>query len=79
MQFVRTNLIEDAFEDGYDVILCRNVVIYFSPETKSALYEKFFNALRPGGYLMTGSTEQIFEYKKIGFESAGPFLYRKPR
>ena len=79
VNFRQQNLIKDPFDSGMDVILCRNVVIYFSPETKSALYEKFFNALRPGGYLMTGSTEQIFEYKKIGFESAGPFLYRKPR
>ncbi len=79
VNFRQQNLIKDPFDSGMDVILCRNVLIYFSPETKSALYEKFFNALRPGGYLMTGSTEQIFEYKKIGFESAGPFLYRKPR
>ena len=79
VNFRQQNLIKDPFDSGMDVILCRNVVIYFSPETKSAMYEKFFNALRPGGYLMTGSTEQIFEYKKIGFESAGPFLYRKPR
>ena len=79
VNFRQQNLIKDPFDSGMVVILCRNVVIYFSPETKSALYEKFFNALRPGGYLMTGSTEQIFEYKKIGFESAGPFLYRKPR
>lgn len=78
VSFRQMNLIKDPFDPGMDVILCRNVVIYFSPETKSALYQKFFGALRPGGYLMTGSTEQIFEYKKIGFESAGPFLYRKP-
>jgi chemotaxis protein methyltransferase CheR len=79
VQFVRENLIEDKFEEGMDIILCRNVVIYFSPETKLKLYEKFFHALRPGGYLMVGSTEQIFEYRRLGFESAGPFLYRRPK
>jgi chemotaxis protein methyltransferase CheR len=78
VQFRQMNLIKDAFDTGLDLILCRNVVIYFSPETKSALYEKFLRALRPGGFLMTGSTEQIFDYRKIGFESAGPFLYRRP-
>ena len=78
VQFSRDNLIEDSFEEGYDLILCRNVVIYFSPETKAKLYEKFFKALAPGGYLMVGSTEQIFEYRKLGLESAGPFLYRRP-
>ncbi len=78
VNFQRLNLIEDTFAEDFDLILCRNVVIYFSAETKTALYHKFFNALRPGGYLLVGSTEQIFEYRKIGFESAGAFLYQKP-
>ena len=73
----RFNMIDDAFGTGFDVILCRNVVIYFTPETKAALYVKFFNSLAPGGYFLVGSTEQIFEYKKIGFDNAGPFLYTR--
>jgi len=79
VKFHHMDLIKDKFETGFDIILCRNVVIYFGQETKTALYMKFLEALRPGGYLMTGATEQIFEYKKIGFESAGPFLYRRPK
>jgi chemotaxis protein methyltransferase CheR len=71
------NMIDDAFGSGFDVILCRNVVIYFTPETKAALYVKFYNALAPGGDFLVGSTEQIFEYRKIGFENAGPFLYTR--
>lgn len=78
VKFKHMNLIKDKFDMGFDLILCRNVVIYFGPDTKSALYKKFYDALRPGGYLMTGATEQIFEYKRLGFDSAGPFLYRKP-
>ena len=78
VSFFRFNLVEDKFDSGYDLILCRNVVIYFRPETKAALYQKFFDALKPGGYLLVGSTEQIFEYKSYGFESSKPFLYRKP-
>ncbi|MDR1978894.1 MAG: protein-glutamate O-methyltransferase CheR [Synergistaceae bacterium] len=73
----RFNMIDDSFGAGFDVILCRNVVIYFTMETKTALYAKFYNALAPGGYFLVGSTEQIFEHKKIGFESAGPFLYTR--
>jgi chemotaxis protein methyltransferase CheR len=53
------------------------VVIYFTPETKATLYVKFHNALAPGGYFLVGSTEQIFEYRKMGFENAGPFLYTR--
>ncbi|MDR1873628.1 MAG: protein-glutamate O-methyltransferase CheR [Synergistaceae bacterium] len=75
--FRRFNMIDDAFGSGFDVILCRNVVIYFTAETKTALYKKFYNALAPGGYFLVGSTEQIFEYKKMGFETAGPFLYTR--
>jgi len=73
----RFNMIDDPFGSGFDIILCRNVVIYFTSETKASLYVKFFNALAPGGYFLVGSTEQIFEYKKMGFESAGPFLYTR--
>jgi chemotaxis protein methyltransferase CheR len=79
VKFRHMNLIKDRFESGFDIILCRNVVIYFGSETKSTLYKKFLDALRPGGYLMTGATEQIFDYKNLGFESAGPFLYRRPK
>jgi chemotaxis protein methyltransferase CheR len=73
----RFNMIDDPFAAGFDIILCRNVVIYFTVETKAALYVKFFNALAPGGYFLVGSTEQIFDYRKIGFENAGPFLYTR--
>jgi chemotaxis protein methyltransferase CheR len=79
VKFKHMNLLKDHFESGFDLILCRNVVIYFGPETKAILYRKFFDSLRPGGYLMTGATEQIFDHKQIGFESAGPFLYRRPK
>ena len=77
VSFKRFNMIEDNFNSGFDIILCRNVVIYFTNETKAVLYEKFFRALAPGGYFLVGSTEQIFGYQKIGFKTAGPFLYTK--
>ncbi|MCL1876008.1 MAG: protein-glutamate O-methyltransferase CheR [Synergistaceae bacterium] len=76
--FKKMNMIEDKFADAFDLILCRNVVIYFTQDTKTHLYQKFTNALAPGGYFLVGSTEQIFEYKTLGLENAGSFLYRKP-
>ncbi|HPD97740.1 MAG TPA: CheR family methyltransferase, partial [Synergistales bacterium] len=72
------NLLEQELPSGQHLIFCRNVVIYFSAETKIMLYEKFYKSLADGGFLMVGTTEQIFEYSRIGFEQAGPFLYRKP-
>ncbi len=77
VSFKRMNMIEDSFGYNFDLILCRNVVIYFTAETKMKLYKKFFEALAPGGYFLVGGTEQIFGYQQIGFESAGPFLYTK--
>ena len=75
--FKKFNMIEDPFGANFDLILCRNVVIYFTGATKDKLYKKFFDALASGGYFLVGSTEQIYGYQQIGFESAGPFLYTK--
>lgn len=77
VNFKQFNMIDDTFNSGFDIILCRNVVIYFTTETKDVLYRKFFKALAPGGYFLVGSTEQIFGYQQIGFQMAGPFLYTR--
>lgn len=76
--FKRANLLKTAFPGDQHLILCRNVVIYFSAETKNMLYGNFFESLADGGFLVVGTTEQIFDYSRIGFEQEGSFLYRKP-
>ncbi|MCX7799489.1 MAG: protein-glutamate O-methyltransferase CheR [Fimbriimonadales bacterium] len=78
LSFRNGDLLADRFDQGYDLILCRNVVIYFNDEAKDRLYRKFFQALKPGGVLFVGSTERIFNSQTIGFESTMPFFYRKP-
>jgi chemotaxis protein methyltransferase CheR len=75
--FSKGNLLADSFDSGYDLIICRNVMIYFTEEAKHALYHKFAKALRPGGILFVGSTEQIFNAGLYGLESADTFFYRK--
>ncbi|WNB93727.1 protein-glutamate O-methyltransferase CheR [Bacillus sp. NEB1478] len=75
--FKKQNLLSDPFISGFDLILCRNVMIYFTEEAKCVLYKKFSNALRPGGILFVGSTEQIFNPGLYGLESEEPFFYRK--
>jgi len=77
VQFKRHNLLQDPFEKGFDLIVCRNVVIYFEMEAKDQLYKKFSESLRTGGILFVGNTERIFNYKAIGLEVASPFIYRK--
>ena len=75
--FKRHNLLQDPFEKGFDLIMCRNVVIYFEMEAKDQLYKRFSESLRPGGLLFVGNTERIFNYKNLGLEIASSFIYRK--
>ncbi len=75
--FKRLNLLSDPFETGHDLIVCRNVLIYFTEEAKEQLYHKFSNSLKKGGILFVGSTEQIFQPTKYGFEVVDTFFYRK--
>lgn len=77
VRFQKGNLLTGMFDSNYDLICCRNVVIYFTEETKNSLYLRFSKALRPGGVLFTGSTEQIFNLNELGFKSVAPFFYQK--
>lgn len=77
--FKKHNLLEDRFDAGFHLILCRNVVIYFTDETKSTLYERFFKSLQPGGCLFVGGTERISDYVRLGFANQRPFFYSKPQ
>lgn len=77
VKFQHQNLLKDTFETNFDLILCRNVVIYFTEETKALLYKRFHQALRKGGILFTGSTEQIFQSRELGFGTAATFFYQK--
>lgn len=75
--FKKGNLLLDPFEGDFDLIICRNVLIYFTEEAKINLFHKFARALRPGGVLFVGSTEQIFSPGNYGLEQADTFFYRK--
>lgn len=77
VQFKKQNLLLDTFDSSFDLIICRNVMIYFTEEAKNKLYQKFANSLRPGGYLFVGSTEQIFSPGQFGLEATETFFYRK--
>lgn len=61
-QFFEFNLVQDAAaaltEPGpFDLILCRNVFIYFTPDAIATTLTQFYQALAPGGYLVTGHAE----------------------
>lgn len=77
VQFKKMNLLSDPFGSGYHLIICRNVLIYFTEEAKDILYQKFSQALAPGGVLFVGSTEQIFNPGQYGLEVEDTFFYKK--
>lgn len=67
---------EDYPIETYDLILCRNVTIYFTDEAKDRINAKFQRALRPNGVLFVGGTERISDAEAMGFKSIRPFFYR---
>jgi chemotaxis protein methyltransferase CheR len=73
--FKELNLLQDVFDRNYDLIICRNVVIYFTTDTKTMLYQKFRDALRPGGVLFVGGTEIIPRPQEFGLKSTGFSFY----
>jgi chemotaxis protein methyltransferase CheR len=62
---------------SYDLILCRNTVIYFAEPIRDELHERLAEALRPGGYLVIGSTERVSSPTALGLTMQHPFIYRK--
>ena len=59
VQFRNIDLFTKTAGSRFDMILCRNVVIYFNRDMQERLYIKFHRALQPGGYLVMGNTETL--------------------
>lgn len=78
VEFKSHNLLKDEYPTNCHLIVCRNVVIYFTEEAKDEIYRKFHKSLVPGGVLFVGSTEQIINYRDIGYVSKKLFFYEKP-
>ena len=79
VEFKEHNLLDNNYATGYHMIVCRNVLIYFTEEAKDEVFRKFFASLAPGGILFIGSTEQIITYKEMGYERKNSFYYEKPK
>jgi chemotaxis protein methyltransferase CheR len=62
---------------AYDLVLCRNTVIYFTDEVRDALHERLASSLRPGGVLVVGATERVGAADRLGLELIAPFTYRR--
>ncbi|OEF99028.1 chemotaxis protein CheR [Vulcanibacillus modesticaldus] len=77
IKFKKHDLLVDDFEKDFDLIVCRNVMIYFTEEAKHDLYYKFSDALKEKGVLFVGSTEQIFNPAQYKFKVVDNFFYQK--
>jgi chemotaxis protein methyltransferase CheR len=67
---------EFPFKNPFDFIFCRNVMIYFDPETQSKLASKFYDCLPKDGYLFIGHSETLSR-SNTSFKYIQPAVYRK--
>jgi chemotaxis protein methyltransferase CheR len=68
---------EPPFKDPFQVIFCRNVMIYFDRETQEELVSRLSRRLVPGGYLMVGHSESLTHIKHP-LKMVRPAIYQKP-
>lgn len=76
--FSRFNLMTPGFpfKHGFDVVFCRNVMIYFDRATQETLVNKIAGQLHPGGYFMIGHSESLSGVKH-SLDYVEPTVYRK--
>lgn len=79
VDFKKHNLLEDDYPSRCDLIICRNVMIYFTEETKSMMYHKFHDALKAKSVLFVGSTEQIILPARYDLAPLRTFFYQRAK
>ena len=87
VRFERRNLLEliegraPAHLDGFDLILCRNVLIYFDDVSRRCAADHLYGALEPGGFLCLGHTESMSRISPLFHvcRYADAIVYRRPQ
>lgn len=77
VEFKEHNLLKDPYPNGCNLIVCRNVLIYFTEEAKDEIYRKFNASLQKEGVLFIGSTEQIMDYRNMNYQRLQSFFFQK--
>lgn len=78
VRFRQLNLLGNwPLKGMFDVIFCRNVMIYFDEQTKAKLLDRLCATLQPGGYLYIGHSERLVGPAAEYCEPVGPTIYRK--
>lgn len=74
------NLLQETypFRGGFDLVFCRNVMIYFDTETQQELCDKLYDHTKPGGYLFIGHSESLMGVKHK-FKLVGPAVYQRAK
>jgi len=78
--FAQMNLARAVYMGRFEIIFCMNVMIYFTPERRAELIQRFYEYLEPGGYLFVGHAESV-AHTGARFETSvhgDCILYRKP-
>lgn len=77
--FKQLNLLEEWPMNGpFDIIFCRNVVIYFNKETQRRLFDRYADMLRPQGWLVVGHSESLTDLTDR-FDLVGRTIYRRTK
>jgi chemotaxis protein methyltransferase CheR len=78
IQFINVNLIKDGwpFQEPFDVVFCRNVMIYFDGKTQRQVLQRIHRAMNPGGLLFAGHSENFSESRDL-FVLRGKTVYER--
>lgn len=77
VRFEYLDLLKDKYPKGMHLILCRNVIIYFTQEAKDTVFRKLSESLEEGGILFLGNTERIFNPQGYKLKPVDLFFYKK--
>jgi len=75
--FEHFDLLQDRMTRLHDLIICRNLTIYFTPLVKERVFRGLVQAVKLGGILFIGSTETITHYRQYGLDYLSPAFYRR--
>lgn len=77
VSFRHHDLLSGEYPTGFDLVICRNVIIYFKDQGKERVIRGLSSSLRPGGFLFVGATEAIFSPGAYGLKQEYPLFYRR--
>lgn len=75
--FKKHDLLSSFYESNFDLILCRNVFIYFTQEAQDNVIKKFANSLNPQGYFVLGSSENIVDHERFDLKKVEVTIFQK--